>query len=90
MSNEIRTDSRYKEDFNNGFKMKKKLRDFGEWMFTSKTSLLWLFKLTLDPATDVRDISTEIILEHFQSSALNDSEKKVVFFFHISIGMIIV
>lgn len=77
ISDEVKNDPRYRDDLKNGFKAKTKLLDFGEWIFTNKKSLLWLLKLILDPATDVREVSEAIIIDHFQKNSLNESEKKV-------------
>ncbi|XP_046431030.1 uncharacterized protein LOC124184897 isoform X1 [Neodiprion fabricii] len=79
ISNELSNDPRHRDELRNGFKMKQQLEKFGEWTFTNKMSLLWLLKLILDPATDVKEISANIILEHFQKSSLNDSELKIIF-----------
>ncbi|XP_046749055.1 uncharacterized protein LOC124412899 [Diprion similis] len=78
ISNELINDPRHRDDLRNGFKMKQQLETLGKWTFTNKLSLLWLLKLILDPATDVREISAQIILEHFQRSSLNDSELKII------------
>ncbi|XP_012266082.2 uncharacterized protein LOC105691871 [Athalia rosae] len=81
---ELKSDPRYREDLCNGFETKRKLEKFGKWTFTCKRSLLWLLKLILDPSVDIREISTEIIIEHFEENSLEATEKKVLFDIAIS------
>ncbi|XP_012275512.1 uncharacterized protein LOC105697086 isoform X2 [Orussus abietinus] len=70
--------SRHQKKQHSGFVLGAHLKTRGMWTFTNKESLFMLIKLVLEPADDVRNTATTIILDHFDHNILMDSEKKML------------
>ncbi|XP_043262720.1 uncharacterized protein LOC122403313 isoform X1 [Colletes gigas] len=59
--------------------LQKHLKATGNWKFTNKQSLFALLKLVLDSATDVKQLSTFIIVNYFDKDVLTNLEKQVLY-----------
>ncbi|XP_076282854.1 uncharacterized protein LOC143210152 [Lasioglossum baleicum] len=59
--------------------LKKYLVETDNWKFTNKTSLFHLFRLTLDCALDIKQLSTSTILDYFDKDLLTNAEKQVLY-----------
>lgn len=59
-----------------------KMKSNKKWKFDDKETLLALLKLTLDPATDVKDLATRVITEFYDLENLTKEDKTVSENFH--------
>ncbi|XP_058799448.1 uncharacterized protein LOC131668955 [Phymastichus coffea] len=59
--------------------LRKEMTDLGKWKFHNKESIVLLFKLILDPANDIQEISSSIIIDYFEPNILSDAEKSDIF-----------
>lgn len=70
-------DPNFKEAIKYGPLLQKEMKENGKWRFTDKESIVSLLKLVLDSAVDIRETSTAIIIDYFDSNVISNSEKMV-------------
>lgn len=70
-------DPNFKEAMKYGPRLREEMMAQGKWKFHDKESIVYFFKLILDPANDVKDISSSIIIDYFEPNVLSDAEKVV-------------
>ena len=69
----------FKDAVKYGPALQLEMKNTGKWRFTDRESIVLLLKLILDPASDVKEISTNIIIEFFDANVVSDLEKNVSF-----------
>ena len=57
--------------------LQKEMREKGKWKFTDKQSIVLLVTLVLDPANDIKEKATSIIIDFFCSNFISNTEKTV-------------
>lgn len=79
-------DPNFKEAIKYGPLLQTEMKESGKWKFTNKESLVLLFKLVLDSAVDIRENSTNIIIDFFEAEIISDPEKMVDILYFIDIS----
>ncbi|XP_014235678.1 uncharacterized protein LOC106658298 [Trichogramma pretiosum] len=75
----ISKDPNHKEAAKSGVQLQTHMKDTGQWRFTDRETISLLLKLILDPASDVKNLATDLVVTYFSADVITIGEKASLF-----------